>query len=401
MKARLLFVVSALLLAGACVPDPPPPGEPFEAVDQQNVPPALGSGGVTVDCQAGVFGAPDVTRRAAQTFRPQRSGDLTKVSLIALSQLGPDALRVSIQGVTNGAPNGTVLAQTAYDGAGSPDPATFIDITFPTPAAVTAGTEYALVLAVPSCTSLVPDDRWVVVAPEVFVSPYFGGSLARFDPPGIGAFWQSEDLAEGGFGADLAFKTWVTSSDPLPTAPPAGTPDATRPPVFDEQTGLTASPIDCPPSSDDQWVLSSQTFTAGRTGLLDEVGLWLGAYQPSSPREPVAVTIQTVDGSGNPTGTVLGGGIGDTTTAPPISTLPTTSAPIEIPLARPAPVVAGTTYAIVIAKGGSTCSASLVWWTTSLASPDVYAGGRYARRSWGSAWAPLTSDAFFTTSISS
>lgn len=77
-----------------------------------------------------------------------------------------------------------------------------------------------------------------------------------------------------------------------------------------------------------------QTFTAGRSGVLDKITLTL-------ERGPGSFTIQTTSG-GNPTGTV----IGHVDAPGPYASFPD-SVPVDLPLDIAAPVTAGVRYAIV------------------------------------------------------
>jgi len=85
-----------------------------------------------------------------------------------------------------------------------------------------------------------------------------------------------------------------------------------------------------------------QSFTAGLTGLLDQVNL--AVFQQGTIGD-LTVQIRTVDGGGLPTTTVLGSG------TVPMASLPTPALPValtSVPLTTPAAVVAGTQYAIVV-----------------------------------------------------
>ncbi|UDY34664.1 hypothetical protein [Dermatobacter hominis] len=92
-------------------------------------------------------------------------------------------------------------------------------------------------------------------------------------------------------------------------------------------------------------LLRVQTFTAGRTGTMDRVSLRVtGPFDPGSPQGPatevaVALSIQTVNGAHAPSGTEIGSG---DLQGPPSGEW------ADVPLSTPAPVTAGTQYAIVI-----------------------------------------------------
>ncbi len=103
--------------------------------------------------------------------------------------------------------------------------------------------------------------------------------------------------------------------------------------------------------------LWAQSFKAGLTGDLDQVELLAGGPNPAGP---LTVEIRPVDGNGEPTSTVLGSGT--------LASAPYNSQFHAIPLAPPAPVVAGTSYAIVVHSVGG--------WTTCWDPGDLYADGQ-------------------------
>jgi hypothetical protein len=118
------------------------------------------------------------------------------------------------------------------------------------------------------------------------------------------------------------------TSDPINVL--VGTPD-TEP--WGKPSDTALSPIE--PGVD-----ASQTFKAGRTGLLDRVDL--DVTMPLGVSDSTLfVTINTVDSMGYPTSTVIGSG---TTTGPVAGD----GADDSVQLTSPAPVTAGTSYAIVL-----------------------------------------------------
>lgn len=82
----------------------------------------------------------------------------------------------------------------------------------------------------------------------------------------------------------------------------------------------------------------AQTFTSGRSGRLDQVDLKLSAG--GTPTLPLTVEIRNA-AAGSPGGTVLASG------SIPASAAPATTAFASLGFATPAPVTAGTQYAIV------------------------------------------------------
>jgi Ca2+-binding RTX toxin-like protein len=106
----------------------------------------------------------------------------------------------------------------------------------------------------------------------------------------------------------------------------------------------------------------AQTFTAGRSGVLDRVDLWLSHLDPAT--QPIHVEIRNVSG-GAPGATVLGSATVPGSALPPFKPgLPVTA----IPLTTPVAVTAGTQYAIVIYT-----DSSIQYTWVFAASP--YAGG--------------------------
>lgn len=111
----------------------------------------------------------------------------------------------------------------------------------------------------------------------------------------------------------------------------------------------------------------AQTFTAGRTGLLDQVSVAAMPIAPGS-QAPFLMTIRTVRADGAPSATVLGSG----TYAGPGS--PTASTLIQVPLASPAVVLAGHRYSIVISSvPAAECTDDLGW--SVFGASDTYGGG--------------------------
>jgi len=128
---------------------------------------------------------------------------------------------------------------------------------------------------------------------------------------------------------------------------------ALTPGDLDQQSNLVGHSLG---SSADQ----AQTFTAGKTGALDDVELYFNGSGT------ITVTIQTTSG-GLPTGTVLA-----TTTATPGSS----PAWLDFAFASPASVTSGVMYAIVFNTG---VAAAL--WGTANTDPDNYAAGQALRDS--------------------
>src|SRR5262249_26585302 len=105
------------------------------------------------------------------------------------------------------------------------------------------------------------------------------------------------------------------------------------------------------------------TFTAGLSGLLDQVNI--PVLQHGNPGT-LTVEIRTVDGGGVPTSTVLGSGSLPLSAFTPCCALPVPLT--SVPLTTPAPVTAGTQYAIVLTGTDA--------FDTGDSTADPYAGGR-------------------------
>jgi hypothetical protein len=199
----------------------------------------------------------------AQTFTAGLSGALDRVDLALLRSDDTDGpLTVEIRDVAGGAPGTTVLASAAVPPADVPTGGlAFVEVPFDSPAAVTAGSQYAIV----AYTGGDNVYRWGIVNGG---NPYAGGSAftSGQSPPST---WSSASLS-----SDLAFKTYVAPPD---TTAPTST--ATAAPVAQGQ----------PPAS----VTATATFktTAGATvGTVGPVSCWNG--------RGVRVTLDASDNSG-------------------------------------------------------------------------------------------------------
>ncbi len=92
----------------------------------------------------------------------------------------------------------------------------------------------------------------------------------------------------------------------------------------------------------------AQTFTAGRSGTLDKVSAILGPPDCCGSLVPVTITVQTVDGTGRPSGTVIGEGVWNGPELPDHNTF------ADIPLTQTAQVEAGQKYALVFTNPAPT-----------------------------------------------
>jgi hypothetical protein len=107
-----------------------------------------------------------------------------------------------------------------------------------------------------------------------------------------------------------------------------------------------------------------QTFMAGLSGRLDQVDLHLQRF--GAPTAPVSIEIRDVSG-GVPGNTALASG------SVPASSVPTMRGFVPVSFATPAPVVAGTQYAIVAFSPTPFGPNDYAWSVGGSANP--YAGG--------------------------
>lgn len=133
-------------------------------------------------------------------------------------------------------------------------------------------------------------------------------------------------------------------------------------------------------------VALAQTFTAGISGNLDQVDLFLS----TGISQPLTVQIETVTMTGAPSGTVLAS-----------ESVPAASVPdggpgawVSIPISPPAAVTATTQYAIVTP---TVPPAELYnWWRSA---SDVYAGGTAFDNTLGFGWSARPFDLAFQTYV--
>lgn len=131
----------------------------------------------------------------------------------------------------------------------------------------------------------------------------------------------------------------------------------------------------------------AQTFTAGLSGGIDQVDLHLESHGPTTP---LTVEIRNTS-AGDPGGTVLAG------QSVPASSVPAAPSWVTFNFATPAPVTAGTQYAIVASSSPVSMSQHYDWGYGG----DSYAGGRftYASPPSGPWTAGSTADLAFKTYV--
>ena len=157
-----------------------------------------------------------------QTFTAGITGQLDQVDL-ALSGLNPaTSLTVQIRDGSATAPGDTVLASALVPTSAATDSLSLVPVTFASPASVTAGTQYSIVVLNGSAFSA---DGWFWYAGIVpTTSAYEGGNLYSTPngPPATSVPWFG-----GNPDADFNFKTYVVPPPPTGGDPPATTPPTT------------------------------------------------------------------------------------------------------------------------------------------------------------------------------
>lgn len=131
----------------------------------------------------------------------------------------------------------------------------------------------------------------------------------------------------------------------------------------------------------------AQTFTAGRTGVLDQVSLWAWNDPDAAA---LAISIETVTPEGTPSGEVIGSG----------TALP--AGPVffrrDLPLAVPATVEAGQEYALVLAEASCPNPApDFSWQFRGTLGAESYSAGRWWVNPAGTWIEPQQLDIFFAT----
>jgi hypothetical protein len=125
-----------------------------------------------------------------------------------------------------------------------------------------------------------------------------------------------------------------------------------------------------------------QTFTAGMTGLLDRVDIYMNR-EAITPDAPVTVAIESASGN-LPTGTILA------SAAVPATDVPQTDGHsagwVTVTFSLPATVNAGTQYALVLSSTATTSHPYRTW----VDKGNGYAGGQYSHRPNGSSGAFTT-----------
>ena len=139
---------------------------------------------------------------------------------------------------------------------------------------------------------------------------------------------------------------------------------------------------------------AAQSFEAGATGALDQVDLLL--WKQPATTAPLTVEIRTLSG-GVPSQTVLASA---SVLAADVPTGIGAQNWVSVPLIPPAPSVAGTQYAIVLAAPSAASTVAYAW-VASLGAAATYAdGSAFLSSASGASWTAFpTRDAGFKTYV--
>jgi hypothetical protein len=176
-----------LITAGAAAALMPATGASAGILDQQQT--LSNFGGLEVDSNDS----------KAQTFTAGLTGQLDQIDLALSGMSVTTPLAVQIRDGSATGPGETVLASASVPTSAVTSTESFVPITFPAPASVTAGTQYSIV-------ALNDSSGWFWYAGQAAPdSAYVGGRLygSPNGPPGTGPW------VEGNTMADFEFKTYV------------------------------------------------------------------------------------------------------------------------------------------------------------------------------------------------
>ena len=220
----------------------------------------------------------------AQTFTASITGTLDQVDLFLVGGLLGDPLTVQIQGVSGGVPNGVVLASASVPAASVPDDTgSWIAIPI-APVAVTAGTQYAIVVS----TSDFQTYAWFRAGGDVYAG---GAALAGF----IGDFWTPMTPS-----ADLAFRTYVIAAPTAVSVRSASTARTTRGVLVRWRTGSEVGLLGFNVYREraGKRVRLTRTLIPTRGGSFGAAYSWLDRR---APRKPARYWVRTVNADGSRT----------------------------------------------------------------------------------------------------
>jgi hypothetical protein len=293
----------------------------------------------------------------SQGFVPSIDYTLTAIKLLMYRVGSPGDLIVSIQGTDGaGEPDGTDLCSETIDADLLETTEAWRYINFSSPIAVTAGTEYCIVLRALSGDGS-NDVRWRI---DTAGSYYTSGD--RWYTSDGGVIWNQSA------GAAQMFETYSEDS----TIEEHYTNDSN---LQEDISGLDER---------------GQTFTTIEAHTLGLVNLKL--YRVNSPGT-INVDIYAVDGTGKPTGASLGSGTYNGNSL----TTDTDGAWYAIPMSGSS-LAADTKYAIVV-KASSASASDHVYWKSDDTSPTYITGQSVYSIDGGSTWAVDNIDQQFEESI--
>ncbi len=257
-----------------------------------------------------------------QVTTAYRSGVIDRVDLPIWKYDDVGSMIVRIQNVTSGgAPGTTILGSGTIANSQLPQGhvGDWTPVTLSTPAPVTAGQRYAIVVT------------WAPVAEDDFAHSVWCGDD---DPvPGFGGYfrkqgtgsWNPEDGVEDG---TRGYRAYIDGPPTIPNV--------------DQESNVVMIEHGCIGARSGLDTRRAQTFVAGRTGTLTRADLSLIALD-GPVTQPLKVEVQTTDPlTGAPTDTVLATG------SIPASGLTTQPAWLTATFDPGAAVTAGTRYALVI-----------------------------------------------------
>jgi hypothetical protein len=211
------------------------------------------------DSEAGL----SVGQSSAQTFTAGITGGLDRADLL-LRKIGSpvEPLTVEIRNAAGGRPGMAVLASASIPMSALGSSAAFVPATFAAPAAVTAGTQYALVAytthAANDCCGWSYQDA---------TNPYSGGAGLNSNAVPPQAPWGTQ-----GGGDDYAFMTYVVPAPPVVPSPPASPPGSGAPNAATQQVTYTpfnaAGKIAVPVRHKKKGECFSQSLKASRPGAV-------------------------------------------------------------------------------------------------------------------------------------
>jgi hypothetical protein len=297
----------------------------------------------------------------AQTFTPSVSANLNKVTVLLRKSNNPTDLTCAIYAVDgSNKPTGAALASQTIAKASISTDFQLLVFTFSSPASLTIGTMYAVVLKTAGGDDLYATYRWYGITRD---------NLAN------GKAWYSTNSgstwSDGSTNYDFSIVTEMST--------------AVATPGLDQFSagGLLGS-------GDDQVTVTTeyrlQTFTPSVTATMPSIVLGIARRGTQSGSTPgITVAVYAVDGSNNPTGSAISSieSINDTA-------IPTVANYLTVTFATAPSLTSGVTYAIVITFPGIN-GTSQGYYVRRVGSVSVYSGGEQKQSTnSGSTWATMT-----------